>query len=869
MLSPLPVDLVLPQLIDALTTHGCAVLKAPPGAGKTTRVPPAILHSPLTSIHQQIVMLEPRRIAARSAAARMASELHQTTGHTVGFKVRFEESLSAHTKILVVTEGILLRKFQDDPFLENISTIVFDEFHERRLDSDLALAMARRIRHTVRPDLKIVVMSATMEPEPIAEFLDHCPILRSEGRQFPVTVKYIPNPERLPVPEVTAQAIQTALTNSSGDILAFLPGVGEIHRTADQLQHTAVKQSLLLLPLYGDLPSHEQDKVLAPATQRKIVLATNVAETSITIDGIETVVDSGLARQMHFDPSAGLDRLELTPISKASADQRAGRAGRTRPGTCLRLWDEHSHRIRSAVDTPEILRVDLAAAVLRLKVWGEHDVHQFPWFQPPTLSALEHADKLLHLLGALAQQLVTPLGVQLARFPASPRIARLLLEAAQLGAPKRACLLAALLAERDPFLRRQPHAPSHSASKHSHPIPTRTLLNSRSDVLDRLHAIENWFIHKQPASHFGEIHRGAANTILQSAKQFQQILRSELTARTTLQPQSPRSQSSSPESEADESHSDEALLKALTAGFPDRVAKRRDSGSDKALMVGGRGVKLSPRSSVRNAPLFLCVDIDGAGSDAEVRQASEVLREWLPQSLLTDSEELFFHPSRKQVVARKRIAFHDLILDEAPTAISSPEKAAQLLCHAASTQLRDVIPPDDDQLHSFISRSNCLRNWIPELNLPALDDAALLKTLQSLCANRTSFAELRNAPWLQTLQASFDYQQLQTIEREAPEKLLVPSGSRIKLEYSADRPPVLAVRIQEIFGLTQTPRIALNRVPVLLHLLAPNFRPQQITNDLASFWTNTYPEVRKELKRRYPKHPWPDDPTSAAPVRKG
>jgi ATP-dependent helicase HrpB len=286
-------------------------------------------------------------------------------------------------------------------------------------------------------------------------------------------------------------------------------------------------------------------------------------------------------------------------------------------------------------------------------------------------------------------------------------------------------------------------------------------------------------------------------------------------------------------------------------------------------MVGGRGVKLNPRSSVRNAPLFLCVDIDGAGPDAEVRQASEVLRHWLPQSLLTDSEELFFHPSRKQVVARKRITFHDLVLDESPAAISSPEKAAQILCQAAASQLRDVMPTDDDQLHSFISRTNCLRNWLPELNLPAVDDTTLLKTLESLCANRTSFAELRTAPWLQTIQAHFDYQQLQTIEREAPEKLLVPSGSRIKLEYSSDRPPVLAVRIQEIFGLSQTPRIALGRIPVLLHLLAPNFRPQQITNDLASFWTNTYPEVRKELKRRYPKHPWPDDPTTATPVRKG
>jgi len=845
MPDSLPVEQILPDLLNALGSHGCAVLKAPPGAGKTTRVPPTILDSD-PSFTQQIVMLEPRRIAARTAAARMAAERHERPGLTIGYRVRFDEAVSEHTRILVVTEGVLLRRLQDDPFLENIGVLIFDEFHERRLDSDLALAMARRVRQTVRPDLKIVVMSATMAPEPIAAFLDHCPIIHSEGRQYPVALRYLPRPDRRSLPELTADGVETALRDSSGHVLAFLPGLAEIHRTRDRLEAAARRQNLLLLPLYGDLPSNEQDRVLAPTEQRKVVLATNVAETSITIDGVETVVDTGVARQMQFDPAAGLDRLQLIPISKASADQRAGRAGRTGPGICLRLWDETTHRSRLAVDQPEILRVDLSAAILRLKAWGEADVAAFPWFEAPSPEAIEHALRLLHLLGALHQNSITDIGRSIVRFPTSPRIARLLLEAAASGAAPRACLLAALLAERDPFLR----SPENRGGPSKQPIHTRSLQNSRSDVLDRLHAVERWLEHGQAHSDFGEIHRGAAHSLTQAARQFHSILREEVSLQN-------------------HDASDEILLKALTAGFPDRVAKRRESGSDRGLMVGGRGVRLSPRSSVRSAPLFLCVDIDNAGTDAEVRQASEVLRSWLPQELISESDELFFHPSQKLVVARRRLAFDDLILEETPVPVASPNVAAEVLFKAAAAQLGAVMPPDNEALTSFLQRAAFLRRSVPELNIPAFDESALCEVLRSLCQGRRSFEELRSAPWLPTIQAALDYPVLQAIEREAPERIEVPSGSRIRLEYSQDRPPILAVRIQEIFGLMQTPRIARGRVPVLLHLLAPNFRPQQVTDDLASFWVNTYPEVRRELKRRYPKHSWPEDPVTAEAVRKG
>jgi ATP-dependent helicase HrpB len=860
MPESLPVEQVLPDLLAALRSHGCAVLKAPPGAGKTTKVPPAILNDGLPA-SQQILMLEPRRIAARTAAARMAAERREQVGQTVGYRVRFEEAVSRQTRILVVTEGVLLRRLQDDPFLENVGVLIFDEFHERRLDSDLALAMALRVRNTVRSDLKLIAMSATLAPEPIADFLDQCPIIHSEGRQHPVKVRYLPRADRRPLPETMADGIQTALQDSQGHILAFLPGLAEIHRTRDQLESTAKRHNLLLLPLYGDLPSSEQDRVLAPTSQRKVILATNVAETSITIDGVEAVVDSGLARQMQFDPSAGLDRLQLTPVSRASADQRAGRAGRTGPGFCLRLWDEASHRSRPATDQPEILRVDLSAAILRLKAWGETEITAFPWFEPPTPEALDHALRLLHLLGALHHDTITELGRSIVRFPASPRIARLLLDAASAGAASRACLLAALLAERDPFIRSNDSRNSSPGK----PIHTRSLQNSRSDVLDRLQAVERWLQHGQSHSDFGEIHRGAAHSLTQAARQFHSILREEIPVHTsaTAAHEQPGNQIELTAA------SDEILLKSLTAGFPDRLARRRDSGSDRALMVGGRGVRLSPKSSVRNAPLFLCIDIDNAGTDAEVRQASEVLRSWLPAQLLRESVELFFHPSQKQVVARRRLAFADLILEETPVSITSPEDAAGVLFNAAATQLNAVMPSDNQALSSFIQRACFLRKWVPELNLPAFDEATLRDVLRSLCHGRRSFEELRTAPWLHTLQATLDYPQLQAIECDAPDRIEVPSGSRIQLEYSPDRPPVLAVRIQEVFGLQQTPRVARGRVPLVLHLLGPNFRPQQITDDLASFWVNTYPEVRRELKRRYPKHSWPEDPATAQAVRKG
>ena len=862
MPSPLPIDNILGDVVSVLHSSDCVVLKAAAGAGKTTRVPAALLDA-LTAQSAadsstrpgQIVMLEPRRIAARTAARRIAAERAERVGHTIGYRVRFDEAVSRDTRVLIVTEGVLLRRLQDDPFLEDTRVVVFDEFHERRLDSDLALAMVRRVQQTVRPDLKILVMSATLDPQPIAKWLGNCPVIESQGRTFPVSVEYLRQADRQPMTTLAVQGVQQVLSQTEGDVLVFLPGVGEILRTQRELESVARKHNLAVMPLYGDLSPDDQDRVLAPCNRRKVVLATNVAETSITIEGITAVVDTGYARQMQFDADVGLDRLELQPISKASADQRAGRAGRTQPGLCLRLWEEAIHRTRSDYDPAELHRVDLSTAVLRLHAWGEHNVAAFPWYEAPPATALQHADKLLRMLGALDQGGVTSLGRRMVRFPTAPRIARLLVEAHQCGQGPRGSLLAAMLTERDPFLaadgvRSAGQQPSHSAQR------------SQSDVLDRLLAFEQFLQTGCQETPFGNVHRGAAKTIQQVTRQLTEMLESGATeAEARLGRNTPAMVSRG-------SSSDEILLRCLVTAFPDRIAKRREPGSDRGLLVGGRGVRLGHQSAVKQADLFLCIDIDGRGTDATVRKASEVRREWLPASALRWEDELFFHPSQKQVVARRRCYAEDLMLDETPVAITDTQRAADILFTAACSNWASVFPADNDGINGFLNRVRSLSIWMPDLNLPPFDEAWLHDILRELCTGHRSFAELKKAEWLATMQSRMDYSTLQTIEREAPERLTVPSGNRIRLTYEAGRPPVLAVRIQEVFGWKQTPRIAGGRVPVLLHLLAPNMRPQQVTDDLASFWANTYNDVRKELKRRYPKHPWPEDPLTAEAAKR-
>ncbi|HEV3454942.1 MAG TPA: ATP-dependent helicase C-terminal domain-containing protein [Thermoanaerobaculia bacterium] len=945
----LSVGAVLPRLVAALAPGAAgrpaggpaAVLVAPPGSGKTTLVPPALRAAGVGG-GQRIVMLEPRRIAARAAARRIAELGGFSLGGEVGYQIRFERRASAATAILVVTEGILVQMLQADPFLAGVGVLIFDEFHERSLAADLSLAMARRVQREVRPDLVLLAMSATLDPGPLAAFLGGCPVLTAEGRQYPVEVTYLddrqaPPPGERPSSALVAAGVRRALAATAGDVLAFLPGVGEILRTAEALADLAARQDLAVLPLYGDLPSARQDEVLRPGTRRKVVLATNVAETSITIEGVTAVVDSGLARRLRYDPSAGIDRLELARISRAAADQRAGRAGRLGPGLCLRLWTAREHAARPPHETPEIVRVDLAGPVLQLLAWGETDLAGFGWFEPPAADSLAAARRLLVRLGALSEDGLrappvagaaaergeagqvgadreggraaglTSSGRRMAGLPVHPRLARLLLEGSRLGVPRDAALLAALLAERDPFVR-PPGRPAGQGTRGG--SPATAVQASRSDLLDRLDALRRWEAADAREGRrrggsgsggssdggdsssgsgrrgssgdssggsggagadtggTGPLNPAAARFVLRARDQL-----AELAARAGGMGSEAAPAALAPlVAPAAAQARDDALLRSLLAAYPDRLARRRAPHSPRAVMVGGRGVRLAEQSAVTAAELFLCVEVapgpPGPQAEDLVLLASEVALEWLPAGRLRTAVEVELDTARERVAAWRRTRFEDLLLDEREVPPPDPEAAAALLAEAAAARLETALPLDDPEVAAFLVRARCLADWMPELALPRFDAAAISALLPELARGRRSFAELRRAPLLARLRGTLSQLQLAALEREAPERLLVPSGSRIRLSYEEGKPPVLAARIQELFGLAETPRIAAGRVPVLLHLLAPNLRPQQVTGDLRSFWRNTYPQVRKELQGRYPRHAWPEDPWSAPPERR-
>jgi ATP-dependent helicase HrpB len=841
-LAPLPIDAVLPQVVAALRDAGAVVLRAPTGAGKTTRVPPAILDAGLAA-SGSIVVLQPRRLAARACARRMADERGVRLGDEVGYQVRFDRRTSRNTRIHVVTEGILLRMLQDDPFLETVSTVVFDEFHERSLASDLALAMVRRVRETVRPELNVAVMSATLAAEPVARFLGDCPVVESAGRLYPVEIAYLEDLEHQPLADRVAEATRRALDRTEGDVLVFLPGVGEIRQAARRLEPLASSRRLAVMPLYGDLPPEKQDEVLAPIDRRKVVLATNVAETSITIEGITAVVDTGLARTLVFDPHVGMDRLQLVRVSRASADQRAGRAGRLRPGLCLRLWPERTQRLRPEHEEPEVRRLDLAGPVLQLRAWGETNLAAFPWFEPPAEAALEQAETLLRRLGGLdAKGNPTALGRAMARLPVPPRLGRMLLEGRHLGWPEAVAMAAALLSQRDPFSREEGEGPRRT------PVP------SQSDVLDRVTALEHFERSGRMESNVGSIHRASARFVLHARDQLLKELR-----------QSAGDAGRTPSGDLDD---DAAVLRALLAAFPDRLARRTSPGSRFGRMVGGRGVRLAESSAVREAELFLAIEVDRGTSEALVWKASAIDRAWLPPERLAVRTEVEFDAAAKKVIARRRVYWEDLLLEETPEALPDYDAVAPILAAAAAESLDDVFPWDDPATAEYVARVRCLAAWMPELNLPPLDRAGLASILPEVCRGRRSFEDLRKAAWLPHLQGLLAPEQHLALQREAPERIEVPSGSRIKLHYEPGKPPVLAVRIQEVFGMLQTPRVARGRVAVLLHLLAPNMRPQQVTDDLASFWRTTYHQVRKDLRRRYPKHAWPEDPYQAIAQRR-
>jgi ATP-dependent helicase HrpB len=852
-MTPLPIDPYLPTIVSQARERRALVLVAEPGAGKTTRVPPALLRAGILGAgHPNLVMLQPRRVAARASAERIADENGWTLGREVGYHVRFDRKISDQTRLRVLTEGILTRQLLDDPFLEGIGAVILDEFHERSLNTDVALALLREVQQTVREDLVLIVMSATLEAEPVSRFLGDCPIVRVEGRTFPVSIEHRGQPAgaaRAALPDRVAGTVHDLIAGApqGGDVLAFLPGAEEIRRTGRHLEALARERGLLVLPLHGSLPPEEQTRALRPADRRKVILATNIAETSLTIEGVDTVVDSGMARVAGYDPQRGLDRLELQTISKASATQRAGRAGRTGPGRCVRLWSQRDELAMADFERPEIRRVDLCGTVLALHAWGKSDPRRFGWYEPPPETTLVAAERLLEMLGALQDGAITETGRQLMTVPAHPRLGRLLLAAAQAGVMEKGAALAALLSEKDilaidtstPFRDRGPST------------------QGASDLLVRLELLE-----RAERSHF-DAHLRSEGIDPIAARSVAR-LRDELFRQARRLPAPLRR-------EADES----TLLKLPLYAYPDRVARRREKDPSAGVMVGGGGVRLAPESIVRQGEFFLAVDARhdprSAAREAMVRVASRIEPEWLEELFPHDvrrERSVVYDAERDRVVAHGITAYHDLILKEDKDAPLDPSRAAEALVQAVRPRAAEIFL-SDEAAGEWLARLALLRKSMPEHPWPELSADELAGLLGSVAHGKRSIEELRRAPLVPLLQGRLDYPLDRMFDQHAPESLTVPSGSRIRLSYTKGDRPVLAARLQELFGWTDTPRVAGGRVPVLIHLLAPNYRPVQITDDLRSFWSTTYFQVRKDLRVRYPKHAWPEDPLTAAPEARG
>ncbi len=826
-----PIDASLAALKQALSGHASVVLQAPPGAGKTTRVPLALLD---TIPSGKIVMLEPRRLAAVSASRWMAGTLGEEAGGTVGYTIRFDTKRSARTRIEVVTEGVLTRRIQSDPGLEGVSLVIFDEFHERSIHADLALALCLDVQKGLRPDLKLLVMSATIDTGPIASLLGGAPVIASVGRAFPVEERFL-GERREPLPVCIAAAVRTALRETNGDILVFLPGAGEIRASARELQGSLdlTEERLALHPLYGDLPFEEQERAILPSRdRRKVVLATNIAETSLTIEGVRVVIDSGLTRMLRYDPVTGMNRLVTVPHSRASAEQRRGRAGRLGPGVCYRLYGSDKARGLAPFSPPEVLVADLAPLALELAVWGVKDPSQLAWLDRPPAAAWESAIGLLRDLGALdAGNAVTPAGREMVRLPLHPRLARLLVRAGLLGCPRLGADLAALLNERD-ILRR-------GADDRAVREP---------DIIDRLEALRK-----------GRAAAGVDPAALRAVE------------RTSAQLLGLMKETAAP-ARTDAVDAD-LVARLLLSAYPDRVCVRRSDISGGFVHMQGRGVRISRDSHLLNSPFIIAAQADaGEGSEGYVHVAAAV-----PVGLLREE-------CAGRIEIRRVIAWDDR---ESRIKASVEERLGRLLLSAkqAAPSDEEVMPvllerirttpgllAFDREADQFRKRVALLQRAYPEESWPDLSDGTLFgkpeEWLPPWLGGMRSGRDLARLDLLAALRARLTRDQQRLLDERAPAAIAVPSGSRIRVDYLSGEVPVLAVKLQELFGLADTPLVAGGRVRVLLHLLSPAGRPVQVTQDLRSFWNTVYPEVKKDLKGRYPRHPWPDDPWNAVPTRR-
>ena len=819
----LPIDSLLPDLQRTLATHTRAVLQAAPGAGKTTRAPLALLDAPWLD-GKKIVMLEPRRLAARAAARFMARSLGEQVGETVGYRVHLDNRVGKATRIEVVTEGILARMLQHDPSLASVGLVIFDEFHERSLAADLGLALCLDSQSALCEDLRLLIMSATLDGAAVAQWLGAAPLLVSEGRSYPVTVHYHParvaySRDRRAFSVEVAQRVQAVLREEGGSLLVFLPGAGEIRQVEGLLQAADLDASVLLAPLYGQLSAQAQDAAIEPVQEnrRKVVLATAIAETSLTIEGIRVVVDAGLMRMLRFDPNTGLSRLETRAVSQAAAEQRCGRAGRLQAGVCFRMWGAQQPLLAQA--QPEIMAADLTPLVLELAQWGVRDVTQLRWLDQPPAAHIAQATSLLQQLGALdANARITAHGGEMLRFGTHPRLAHMILQGNASGYGALACELAALLSERDPLGRTG---------------------ERDADIVLRVELLRN------PDS-AGHASRGLLGGIRATARQWQQQLRCAA---------------------APEDSTDLSMAGVLLAfAYPDRIARRRRGRDNRFLMSNGRGAVFTGAEPLAAADTIVAAHLDGS-TEARIYLAARLDHEQLltyHAALVTAVTCIDWNEREQCVQARRQQRIGELVLTDRRW----EEATAAAIASTLLTGVRRAGPaalPWNDGARACQARIAFMQSQAPQ-DWPDVSDAALLASLEDwllpYLAGMSRLAHLQRLDLEGALLAQLSWQQQRQLDELAPTHLRVPGGSRVRLDYSQEI-PVLAVCLQELFGLTVTPCVAGGKVPVLIHLLSPARRPVQITQDLAAFWKGSYHDVRKELKGRYPKHHWPEDPSQA------
>jgi len=875
----LPIYELESAVVATLRNSGRLIVQAPTGSGKSTQIPQMLLRHGLLGERGEIVVLQPRRLAARLLAKRVAEEVGSPLGETVGYQIRLESRVSAQTRIRFVTEGILLRQMSFDARLKGVGAIVFDEFHERHLYGDISLARALQIQQTTRPDLKIIVMSATLDAGLLRSYLAPCEVLVSAGRSFPVRIEYLPksvNFDHDPVWEVAARECERVAGESTGDLLVFMPGAYEISRTVQAIQGTKALRGFVAFPLHGELPPEQQDRAVARYEARKVIVSTNVAETSLTIDGVTAVIDCGLARMARYDPHRGINTLLVEKISAASADQRAGRAGRTAPGVCVRLWTEREHGQRAPQELPEVRRLDLAEVVLTLKASGIDDIVNFPWLEKPDPRALERAEGLLADLGAVGpgaassasesgdQGLpvartpgsepraaseagrrpalrITETGRKMLRFPVHPRYARMLLAAQERGCVRPVALMAALTQGRNFLLRGVP----------------REVEQAREDTLGEEH--ESDFFRLMRAWRFAEqanysldacrrlgLHAQGARQVGPLFEQFLEIARKEgldVTERRT---------------------DGAEVRKCVLAGFSDQLARRLDGGTLRCELVHARRGVLARESAIGQAPLFVAAEIseiEGRGGEVNVllSLATAIEEPWLKEIFPDDYREVravTYDESMKRVVSRRERRFRDLVLEAKSSSDEAPlnEAAALLTKEVLAGRLK--LEAWDESVEQWIIRVNRLAEWFPELEVNPLTDADRATLIEQICYGELGYRDIKDKPVMPVLRDWLTAEQLAVIDDYLPEKLVMANGRKAKLTYAKEGPPVMSARIQELYGIEGKFTLGHGRVPVKFEVLAPNHRPIQVTDDLTNFWREQYPKVKAELSRRYPRHEW-------------